>query len=204
MCAPATPDVVESWTHPDHVIVVNGAHDWWRSTAAGRPWHVIDDHGPTNLGCPTSWNAGFRLARELGHRYVVITSQGLLLHQGTGHLAELVAQHADDNGLTCTGVPTFHCVVFSVALWESVGGFDESFPIWCDMDFLRRVEPVARVHPFQPGRAPVMPVVPLDASGERCTALRAGVVTAATYEDDKARYLAKWKPPGSRPRMVPW
>lgn len=188
---PPRANIVESWTHPDHVVIVNGDHDAWRERCAGRPWHMIDDHGPTNLGCPASWNRAFGYAQRIGAEYVVIMSQSLLVHDGTAALAAEVAEHANAYGLVNAATPeaTFHCIAISVALWAELDGFDESFPIWCDIDFLRRVE---RGHGggqrcealFAPGY--------VAATTERCIALRAGAVTRAVYDDDKAHYLEVW------------
>jgi hypothetical protein len=179
------PNIVASWTHPEHCIVVNGDHDHWHDLAAKHPhWHVIDDHGTTNRGCPASWNRGFELADALGHRHVVIMSQSMLLHHGTAAFVARIPDHIDIIG---TGHQTFHCIAIAVDLWQRVGGFDETFPIWADADFHQRT------HPFAPSNLQL----DIAATTERCIAVRTGHATEADYHADQARFTARY--PNAQP-----
>lgn len=172
------PNIVSSWTHPEHCVVVNGEHDHWHTIAAAHPhWAVVAGHGSTNLGCPASWNRGFDLADELGHSHVLIMSQSMLIHAGTASFIE----HLPAADVIDTQHQSFHCVAISVDLWRRAGRFDERLPIYCDVDFGERIQRL------QPSWARI----DLAATTERCVAVRSGQVDAEVYENDQKRYEAR-------------
>jgi hypothetical protein len=186
---PPRPGLIDSWNHPDHFVIVNGAHDEWRTVLEHQPWSSHTPDTLQNLGCPTSWNIGFRHARELGHDHVAILSQSTILHAGTRRLAATfasAARHAPPAKITTTQ-HSFHCVVISVRCWEQLDGFDESLPVWADIDFVRRAWLAD----------PDLALASINVPGldERCAALRYGVVDASLYHNDKTRYAVKWGGP---------
>jgi hypothetical protein len=191
---PPKPGLLDSWTHRPHLVWVNGAAGVWTD--------VCDRHGlqsagtGDNVGCMVPWNAGFCMARDTGHTHVAIMSQSLILDGGTTELATTVDRYADDRGLMIQR--RFHCVVFAVELWERVGPFDESLPIWGDMDFVRRIYLAGELRTW-------FPRAPIGHRDERSAAVRAGAVDRSMYDTDKARYAAKWGGPWGRERYLrPW
>lgn len=185
---PPRPELLASWTHRPHLCVLNGRHDLWQETCDELGLEAIRSDG--NAGCPASWNVGFEHARERGLEYVAIVSQSLVIPPpGTARLAELVEHRADERGLVTNW--SFHAAVFSVALWERVGPFDEGLPIYCDTDYVRRLFLAGERTP-----ANLMPTAILEAESTRAATLRAGLIPLDAYDVDRKRYIAKW---GSEP-----
>lgn len=187
---PPRPDVLASWDHRPHLCIVNGHADEWEAACAehGLTSFVTRDAQTgevSNAGCPKSWNWGFEIARDYGFGYVAIVSQSLVLRSGTSKLAQWVDRRADERGLTTDW--SFHCIVFSVALWERMGGFDEGLPIWCDIDFLWRCHEAGERTPERP-----MPGVRLVGRSERAAAAMAGAVPVSFYLEDEQQFIAKW------------
>jgi hypothetical protein len=191
--------LLESWDHRDHVVIVNGEHDHWAEVVDGQPWHVHTDADRRNLGCPTSWNLGFRHARRVGARYGVILSQSLVTTKGLRDLTRAfatVARRAGDPAVVLSRY-SFHCIAIRVDHWEHLGGFDETLDVWCDIDFLRRSWLDDEHITFTGTRT--------EARTERCIAVRSGAVSADIYELDEARYIAKWGGPlKSETYRRPW
>jgi hypothetical protein len=191
---PPSLELVASWNHRPHLCVINGHGRAWSATCeeAGI-WRagLCDGRGVSaNLGCPAAWNVAFSIARLVGVDYVAIVSHSTIIAGGTARLAELVERHADERGLTTSA--SFHAIVFSVALWERIGGFDEGFSpgYYEDMDFVRRLYLADEWTPAKP-----MPFV--GAPQFRCTDARsvtvcAGVVPAKVHDEGLARFRAKW------------
>lgn len=181
---PPRPEVLASWTHRPHLCVLNGRHDLWEETCAE---HGLDaDRSAGNAGCPASWNLGFEVARDRGLEYVAIVSQSLELDPpGTTRLGELLERRADERGLVTNW--SFHLAVFSVALWERVGPFDEDLPIYCDTDFVRRLYLAGERTPDN-----LMPTAVVPGRSTRAATLRAGLLPLDAYDVDRRRYIAKW------------
>ena len=104
---------------------------------------------------------------------------------GTRRLAELVEHQADERGLVTNW--SFHAVVFSVALWERVGPFDEALPIFCDIDYARRLYLAGERTPDNP-----IPGATLRAESTRAATLKAGLIPLDAYDVDRQRYIARW------------
>ena len=184
--------LLRSWDYDEHFVVVNGRHDLWDKLAAGKSWLVARQQG--NGGCPHSWNLGFKAAQRLGRSHVLILSQSLLANDGLATAVQCLAEGADDRGAITRH--SFHCVVFSVALWEAVGGFDENLPVYCDIDFLRRCYLAGLLSPDRR-----LPFVNVAADDARNLAMRNGAVPASMYTEDLHRYIAKWGgEPGAEPQ----
>jgi hypothetical protein len=182
--------VLDSWTHRPHLCVINGNHDWWERVCLERGLDFIRSEG--NAGCPASWNRGFEHARAQGHEYVAILSQSLVLGSGplevggTSLLAACVRSFGDERGLVTPW--SFHAIVFSVALWERVGPFDEGLPIYCDTDFVRRLFVAGE----RTAANPMPEVLHLPCQSVRGATFAAGLVPSDAYELDRRRYIAKW------------
>lgn len=193
---PPRADVLASWTHRPHLCVLNGRHDEWEAVCAESG--ILAHRSAGNAGCPASWNLGFERARELGHDHVAIVSQSLVLAPpGTELLAEVVEGLADDRGLVTNW--SFHAVVFSVALWERVGPFDEALPIYCDTDFVRRLFLADERTPSNP-----MPGAIVPAESVRGATLKAGLIPLDAYDVDRERFIAKWGVEPDDPGAAPW
>lgn len=193
---PPRRDVLESWSHRPHLVVINGRHDDWQRAAHDHGLDAVRSAG--NAGCPASWNIGFERARELGLDHVAIVSQSLVIASpGTARLAELVEHQADERGLMTDW--SFHAVVFSVALWERIGPFDEALPIYCDIDYVRRLYLAGERTPERP-----LPGVTLPAKSERAATLRAGLIPLDAYDVDRKRYIAKWGHDPDDPGTARW
>lgn len=182
--APPRTGLVESWDHPAHLVVVNGAHDTWRAIGEDKPWLVCAAASGRNLGCPASWNFGFRLAADNGISHVAILSQGLVIADGTSRLAAEV--DADVSWITGPWM-CFHGVVWPVDVWARLGGFDETLPTWADVDFVRRLHLAGE---YERGRRQARHVS-LAADDVAFTAVRAGF-DPAVYDADRQRYADKW------------
>lgn len=183
---PPRPGLLDSWDHQPHMVVINGEHDLWLDLCHRHQWMPVvhDDH--RNIGCPASWNFGFTIAETYGFDYVTILSQSFVPTRGLDDLTRRIEADADHRGAR-TNHMLFHCATFSVATWKEIGGFDESLPIWCDIDFIRRGY-LAGV--FGPDRR--LPVLSVDALDERCAAVYAGAISSAVYDEDELRYAQKW------------
>lgn len=181
---PPREEILDTWTHRPHLCVVNGRHDLWADACADRG--LLAHHSNGNAGCPAAWNLGFAHAQAEGIDHVAIISQSLELDPpGTQHLAELVADHADDRGLTTNW--SFHAIVFSVDLWTAIGPFDETLPIYCDIDYARRLHAAGartRSHP--------LPHADLPGTTTRAATHAAGLIPFDAYDVDRHRYIAKW------------
>lgn len=184
--APPRPGLVESWDHPAHLVIVNGARRTWQDIGGDRPWLMYAAESGRNLGCPKSWNLGFRLAVENRISHVAILSQGLVIEDGTAALAAEVEAHPDVSWITGPWM-CFHGVVWPVDVWERLDGFDETLPIWADVDFVRRLHLAGE---WERGRHQARQVA-LRATDVEGTAVQAGL-HPAVYETDKRRYAAKW------------
>lgn len=194
---PPKPGLLESWNRDEHLVVVNGARRYWLDELPRHSWHVHVPHEPKNLGCPASWNIGFEFARDNDISHVAILSQSLIIDGGTSRLATRVAVHCGVIAPWARVILTqhsFHAIVISVKIWEHLGGFDETLPVWGDIDFIRR----AWLHD------PNITFGNIDVPGsdERCAALRAGAVTEDVYHADKVRYAAKWGGPCGHERYT--
>lgn len=181
---PPRVEVLDSWTHRPHLCVINGHHDEWEQVCEERGLLALRSDG--NAGCPRSWNLGFEIARDGGIDYVAIMSQSLELEApGTEMLARCVEELADERGLVTDW--SFHAVVFSVALWERIGPFDESLPIYCDIDYAQRLHAAGERTPANPIRAVTLP-----GRTERAATATAGLIPPDAYEVDRRRYVRKW------------
>lgn len=195
---PPREGVVESWTHHHHHVVVNGAHDHWTPILQGRGWLTHTDPERRNLGCPASWNLAFIEASRRAYRWVIILSQSTALAAGTAELANWIERRAPADRIVQTSFD-FHCIAIPVAVWRRVGGFDESLPIFADIDFYRRAE-LAGIPPY--GR------LTLAGRDEYCAAARAGAIPESLYDLDAERYATKWGGPAraetlTQPRWEP-
>lgn len=187
---PPRDGLLDSWDHPQHLVVVNGDVDDWRQRCQERGWSYLLDRYSRNVGVPASWNLAFHRAKQVGATHVAILSQGTVLAGGTKHLAWLVAKRPHAPWIEISGGvgQRFHCIVVSVAVWEHVGGFDETLSIWCDVDFMRRLWLSGRGERWAPRAVRVQ----LPADDLQNSAVRAGVVPAHVYDVDRQRYTDKW------------
>lgn len=190
---PPRADVLRSWTHRPHAIVVNGAPQQWEDVmihdrAPGFTWLFPKYEG--NRGVAASWNIAFTEASRLAIGYVAIISQSTILTGGTAHLADLVDKYADERGLLTDFA--WRCIVLSTALWNEVGPFDERFwpAYYEDNDYVRRLELAGLHTPANP-----MPKVGrdlLDGTNGEAEALTLGLIDPACYGRNGQRYRDKW------------
>lgn len=193
---PPRTDVVASWTHRPHLLIINGAHSEWLTVIdpavnADRFLYTPCDEG--NRGVAASWNLALKSAQRRSIDYVALVSQSLLIDGGTARLAELVEQHADERGLLTDHA--WHCIVLSVACYEQLGPFDENFSpaYYEDSDMVRRMF-LAGVHtPSHPMRKVGPPE--FVATCETAATLRAGLIDAGCYERNRLLYERKWGGP---------
>lgn len=189
---PPRDDVVASWTHRPHIIIVNGADNEWE-----RQMYAWDDPSDVhsmayfaghNLGVAASWNRIFTAAFRLGYSHVALISQGVVLEGGTAHLAELVDKYADDRGLLTDFA--WHCIVLSVKTWEQVGPFDEGFEYayYEDSDYVRRLF-LAGLH-TPDNRIPKVGRDLLD--GTETVAAAKHLIPPDTYGKNGLRFREKW------------
>jgi hypothetical protein len=191
---PLADDLLASWDHRPHLVVVNGCFDAWRAAAAEHRLDVVGDGD--NLGVARSWNVAFQHAALDDIRYVALVSQHLVLDGGTSRLARLVDQHADRRGLLTDFA--WRCIVLSVDVWRTVGPFDECFwpGYFEDSDYLRRLD-LAGIHTA----ADPIPKAGRDlcdaARDDVAVTLRSGLINPAWYRRNRDLYVAKWGgPPG--------
>lgn len=190
---PPRPDVVASWTHRPHLVIVNGSEAEWIDRAEVGPHGEILsiwNRPPGNRGVAASWNIAFGQARARGVDHVALVSQGTVLDGGTLRLARLVAEHADWRGLLTDFA--WHCIVLSVALWEQIGPFDEQFwpAYYEDCDYVRRLEILGLHTPSNP--IPKVGRDLLDGTEQTAAALTAGVIDSSCYGENGRRYAEKW------------
>lgn len=187
---PPRPGLIDSWTHRPHLVVINGAHDTWRPLVAEHGWLTHEATDRRNLTCPVAWNHAFHVADKAGCTHVALLSQSFVFLDPMTEWVDLIERHAPHDRAIIQQHTPFHCIVIPTAMWHHVGRFDESLPIWSDVDFLRRAQLAGHPDPY---------LVPVNALDERCAALTAGAVTAELYHDDKVRFIAKWSrhPPAS-------
>jgi hypothetical protein len=201
---PPADDVIASWDHRPHLVIVNGAFDAWRAALLdepGAPWWFCAD---TNIGVAASWNLAFRRAERAGVGYVALVSQNLVLAGGISRLARLVDDHADRRGLLTDFA--WRCIVLAVDVWRKVGPFDVGFwpGYYEDSDYVRRLQ-LAAVHtPTDP--IPKVGRDLLDASRDDvAVTLRSGLIDPDAYARNGRRYLAKWGgPPFAERYGRPW
>lgn len=181
-----------TWTHRPHLVVDNTTGALWRDLADAEGWAWTGEG--RNIGVAAAWNVAMRWASTHGFRFVALVSQSYEVDGGTEALAAALEEHGDWRGLLNSTVG-FHGCVWSVRLWEEVGGFDERFwpAYYEDTDWLRRLS-LAGLHTAEnpmrraevPGRCP------------HALAFRAGVMTEKDYSRCGALYVEKWGgPPGA-------
>lgn len=186
---PPRADVVASWTHRPHLLIVNGADDDWMPLATPETGLLaVNWSPPANGGVARSWNIIFRQAREMGLSHVALISQGVVLEGGTARLAELVDEYADWRGLLTDFA--WHCIVLSVRVWEQLGTFDETFTpaYYEDSDYVRRMF-LGGIHTPDDR----MPKVERDLlTGTETVAAAIHLIPEDTYGRNGATYRKKW------------
>lgn len=200
---PPVDGLLDSWDHPNHLIVVNGDSDAWRERCQERGWAYRMDRYSRNLGCPASWNLAFHRARQIGASHVAILSQGTVLADGTKHLEQILAKRPQAPWIEVSGgvASPWHCRVIAVDVWERVDGFDPQLPIWADIDFQRRVWLTGDWDRWSQRAVRVQ----LPARDVRNSAARAGAVPLYVYDLDRHRYAAKWGGPHNAETFArPW
>lgn len=210
---PPRDDVLASWTHRPHLLVINGESAAWSAEARSRygtrreyrtvsnrehvglcPCADAGDSGgicagtAKNIGVAASWNQVFRSAQDLNVSHVALISQGTVLEGGTARLADLVDEYADERGLLTDFA--WHCIVLSVKTWEQLGPFDEGFgyAYYEDSDYVRRLF-LAGLH--TPDNR--MPKVERDLlTGTETVAAAKHLIPADTYGKNGLRFREKW------------
>lgn len=198
---PPWPDVVASWTHRPHLLIINGAERAWANVAAPNTGFLsINWDPPANAGVARSWNLIFGQAAAMYVDHVALVSQGTLLDGGTDRLARLVAEHADWRGMLTDFA--WHCIVLSVELWKAVGPFDEQFwpAYYEDCDYVRRLEILGLHTPSNP--IPKVGRDLLDGTEQTAAALTAGVIDSSCYGENGRRYAEKWGGSPGHERLI--
>lgn len=190
-------DVLASWTHSAHLIVINGAQREWMGHGLDIAQSCLYVGAGENIGVAASWNRIFEIARDKGFSHVALISQGVVLEGGTERLADLVDEYADHRGLLTDFA--WHVIVLSVAVWEQLGKFDTRFtPAYFeDSDYTRRLF-LAGVHTPE-NRMPKVERDLLD--GTETVAAAMHLIPPDTYGLNAARYRAKW---GGEPFKETW
>lgn len=185
---PPRDDVIASWTHRSHLVVINGAFDEWVGPGLDAAKSTLFRGNGTNIGVAASWNLIFEVGREREFSHVALISQGTVLEGGTAHLAELVDEYADDRGLLTDFA--WHCIVLSVKTWEQLGPFDEGFKYayYEDSDYVRRLF-LAGLH-TPDNRIPKVGRDLLD--GTETVAAAKHLIPPDTYGKNGLRFREKW------------
>lgn len=201
---PPKREILASWTHRPHLLIVNGADDEWMPLANERTGLLaLNADPPQNVGVARSWNVIFEQARLMHFSHVALIAQGTRLDGGTARLAALVDEWADDRGLLTDFA--WHCIVLSVKTWEKVGRFDEQFwpAYYEDNDYVRRLE-LAGIH-TPDHRIPKLSRLVLSGTETTAETLTAGLIPAGVYGANATRYEEKWGgPPGHERFIVPY
>jgi hypothetical protein len=202
---PPRDDVIASWTHRPHMIIVNaptddGQHEW-AALAPMRDIYNIGWKPAVNCGVARSWNMIFEQAQRTGYSHVALISQGVVLEGGTAHLAELVDEYADERGLLTDFA--WHCIVLSVKTWEQLGPFDTTFSpaYYEDSDYVRRLF-LAGLH-TPDNRMPKVERDLLD--GTETVAAAKHLIPPETYGRNASTFELKWGgPPFKETFTIPY
>lgn len=193
--APSDVDGWHVWDHRPHLVIDNSPAEItasWADLAVANDWLYLA--GGHNRGVARSWNLAMQTARDLGYDAVALLSQTYRPSGGTSFLAWCVGEYGDWRGLL-NGSVGLHGCVWSVALWERVGPFDERYEggYYEDNDWLYRLA----LHGLHDAANP-MPKVEIPGTSDPALALRRGAVPEHVYGENAARYAAKWGgPPGA-------